>query len=148
MAFPLHSYFLQRNYTFFQCSSILPDVFLGDQKTDHGSFCLRMCPFHSYSFLLWGFILQNWKCLMSSFLQPMVSHQDKSTLSTSIIPGMYLPVPSLCSEILPLSQEWYILRVPQTSSSSACYSPLSGWPQSVSISGRQPWLPHTFFLAL
>lgn len=117
--------------------------FWRDQKTDHGSFCLRMCPFHSYSFLLWGFILQNWKCLMSSFLQPMVSHQDKSTLSTSVIPGMYLPVPSLCSEILPLSQEWYILRVPQTSSSSACYSPLSGWPQSVSISGRQPWLsPH------
>lgn len=80
---------------------------------------------------------------MSFFLQPMVSHQDKSTLSTSVIPGMYLPVPSLCSEILPLSQEWYILRVPQTSSSSACYFPLSGQPQSMSTSVRQPWLsPH------
>lgn len=74
----------------------------------------------------------------------MVSHPVQSTSSSSATPDINPPI-SLHSKILPPTQMWYILTVPQISSFSAWPSPSSAQPHSVSPFGR---LAHIFFLLL
>lgn len=128
-------YILQRNY-FFPLYLIIWDVLEEDAHVR-----VLFTPIQNQERLYFTYSLGK-TCLI--FFQAMVSHPVQSTSSISATSDINPPL-SLHSKILPPTQMWYILTVPQISSFSAWPSPSSAQPYSVSPFGRQS---HIFFLLL